>query len=108
MNLGSLKLTRERNGWIKSFELLHLKPAGFLVALLGIVEAVGGVLLIAGAYTQAAALVLGILALCELLIEYREEALLKRDFTFYFLLFVICASLMLTGAGLFAFDIPML
>lgn len=108
MNLGSLKLGKERRGWIEAFHLLKITPAGFFTTLLGIIEAVGGFLLVIGAYTQAAALILGIIALCELLIEYKEESILKRDFVFYLLLTVICASLLLTGAGIFAVDIPML
>ena len=106
MNLGSLKLNKERLPWIKSFKLLGFEPAGFFVGLLGIVEAVGGVLLIVGAYTQITALILGVICLCELLIENREESLLKRDFVFYLMLTAICASLVVTGAGLFAFDYP--
>jgi uncharacterized membrane protein YphA (DoxX/SURF4 family) len=108
INLGSLKLGKERLGWIKSLDLINLKPAGFFTGLLGIVEVVGGFLLIIGAYTQMAALVLGVIAICELLIEYKEESILKRDFIFYLLLSAICASLLLTGAGLFAVDIPFL
>jgi uncharacterized membrane protein YphA (DoxX/SURF4 family) len=108
LNLGSLKLGRERSGWIASFNILGLRPAGFFAGLLGIVEILGGLFLIAGAYTQAAALILGIISLSELFIEYREESILKRDFVFYFLLAAICSSLILTGAGLFAIDIPLL
>jgi uncharacterized membrane protein YphA (DoxX/SURF4 family) len=108
VNLGSLKLNKERAGWITSFNLLKIRPAGFFTGLLGIVECVGGFLLIVGAYTQITALVLGIISLCEMLIECKEDSILKRDFVFYFLLTAICASLLLTGAGLFAVDIPVL
>jgi uncharacterized membrane protein YphA (DoxX/SURF4 family) len=108
INLGSLKLGKERLEWIKSLNLLKIKPSGFFVGLLGIVETIGGFLLILGAYTQAAALILGVISLSELLIEHEEESLLKRDFVFYLLLTAICASLLLTGAGLFAIDIPLL
>lgn len=108
INLGSLKLGKERPGWIASFNLLKIKPAGFFTGLLGIVEAVGGFLLIIGAYTQLTALILGVICLCELTVEYEEDAVLKRDMVFYLLLTVICASLLLTGAGLFAVDIPLL
>lgn len=108
INLGSLKLGKEKTGWMNSFEILGFKPAGFFTGLFGIVEIVGGLLLIAGAYTQLTVLILGITAFIELSIEYKEESILKRDFTFYFLLSAICASLLLTGAGLFAVDIPIL
>ena len=108
VNLGSLKLGKEKPGWINSLKILGLKPAGFFVGLLGIVEIIGGLSLIAGAYTQLSALVLAIISLCELFIEYREESILKRDFVFYLLLSAVCLSLLLTGAGLFAIDIPIL
>jgi len=108
LNLGYLKLGKEKPGWISSLQILNIKPAGFLLGLLGTIEIAGGILLIAGAYTQAAALILGAIALMELFIEYKEESILKRDFTFYLLLTAICASLLLTGAGLFAIDIPVL
>lgn len=108
MNLGSLKLGKERAGWINSFNFLNIRPAGFMVSLVGILESVGGVLLIIGAYTQITALILGVIALIEMLVEYKEESILKRDFVFYLLLTVICASLILTGAGLWAVDMPLL
>jgi uncharacterized membrane protein YphA (DoxX/SURF4 family) len=108
LNLGYLKLGKEKPGWISSMNILGLRPAGFFTGLLGIVEIIGGLLLIAGAYTQISALVLGVIAFTELFIEYREESILKRDFVFYLLIVAICASLILTGAGLFAVDIPVL
>ena len=108
LNLGSLKLGRERAGWVSSLNILGIRPAGFFAVLLGIAEIIGGLLLIAGAYTQLVALILAVIAMSELLIEYREESILKRDFVFYLLLTSICISLLLTGAGLYAIDIPLL
>ena len=108
LNLGSLKLGKERKDWNNSFKLLKLVPPGFFTGLFGIIETIGGLLLIVGAYTQVAALILGVISLFELMIEHEEESILKRDFVFYFLLTAICASLLLTGAGTFAIDIPLL
>jgi len=108
LNLGSLKLGKEKLGWINSLNILRIKPAGFFVGLLGIVEIIGGLLLIVGAYTQVAALVLGVISINEMLIEHKEESILKRDVVFYLLLSAICISLLLTGAGLYAIDIPLL
>jgi uncharacterized membrane protein YphA (DoxX/SURF4 family) len=108
LNLGYLKLSRERPGWIGSFNILNIHPAGFFTSLLGIIEIIGGGLLLAGAYTQLTAMILGVISLVELFIEYREESILKRDFVFYLLLTAICASLLLTGAGLWAVDVPIL
>jgi uncharacterized membrane protein YphA (DoxX/SURF4 family) len=108
INLGSLKLGKEKPGWISSLNILGIKPAGFFVVLLGIVEAIGGLFLIAGAYTQLIAIILAVIALSELFVEYREESILKRDFVFYLLIASVCLSLILTGAGLFAIDMPVL
>jgi uncharacterized membrane protein YphA (DoxX/SURF4 family) len=108
LNLGSLKLGKEKPGWISSLNILGIKPASFFTNLLGIIETIGGLFLIAGAYTQLIALILAIIALSELFIEYREESILKRDLVFYLLIATVCVSLLLTGAGLFAIDIPIL
>lgn len=108
LNLGSLKLGKEKSGWMASLRVLGIRPAGFFTGLLGIVEILGGLLLIAGAYTQLTALILAVICISELLIEYEEESILKRDMVFYLLLATICLSLLLTGAGLFAIDIPIL
>jgi uncharacterized membrane protein YphA (DoxX/SURF4 family) len=108
LNLGYLKLGKEKAGWTSSLNVLGIRPAGFFTGLLGIVEILGGLFLIAGAYTQLVALILAVIATSELLIEYKEESILKRDFVFYLLLTIICVSIILTGAGLFAIDIPLL
>jgi len=108
LNLGSLKLGKEKAGWISSLNILGLRPAGFFNGLLGVIEILGGLMLIAGAYTQLAALILAVVSISELLIEYKEESILKRDFVFYLLLTTICISLLLTGAGFYAVDVPIL
>lgn len=108
LNLGYLKLTKEKAGWINSMNVLGLKPGEFFIIILGIIELVGGLLLITGAYVQVTALILAIIAISELLVEYKEESFLKRDFVFYLLLATICISLILTGAGLYAIDVPVL
>jgi putative oxidoreductase len=108
LNLGYLKLGKERVGWISSLNILNIRPAGFFAGLLGIIEVVGGLLLIVGAYTQLTALILAVIFLSEMFIEYEEESILKRDFVFYLLLAAICVSLLLTGAGLWAVDVPLL
>jgi len=108
INLGYLKLTKEKPGWVSSLNILGIKPASFFVILLGLVEILGASLILAGAYTQLAALVLAVIAVSETLIEYKEESILKRDLPFYILIAAICISLILTGAGLFAIDMPIL
>jgi len=104
---GYLKFRSERARWIMSFEALHLKPANILVSILGLIEIIGAIGLILGLYTQIAALVFVIVYGFELYAEYKEEQVLKRDLVFYILMFSIALSLLLTGAGAYAYDIPL-
>lgn len=107
VNLGFLKFSGEKVRWENSFETLNLRPKEILVSIFGFIEIIGGIALIAGFYTQIAALVFAVITFIELYIEQRESSLLKRDFVFYLLLFVIALSLLFTGAGFFAFDLPL-
>jgi len=108
VNLGYLKLGIEKPRWITSLEILKIKPAGLFVVVFGIIEIVGGLLLLAGAYTQLVALVFAVISISELFIEYREETVIQRNIVFYLLISAICISLLLTGAGIWAVDLPMM
>jgi putative oxidoreductase len=107
LDLGILKFRSERPRWIKSFQALHLNPAELFLIIFGLIEVVGGVLLLIGAWTQIAALVFVILVGLEFYVEYKDASVLKRDFVFYFLVLAIAVSLLITGAGAYSFDIPL-
>lgn len=107
INLGYLELTREKERWAKVFETIRFTPARFWVKVFGGLEIIGGALLIAGLFTQGAALFLGIVTLAEMFLEYREPVILTRNIIFYGLIFVICLSFMFTGAGFLAMDLPL-
>ena len=108
VNLGYLKLTKEKARWGVIFELLHIKRyERFAAQVVGTLEIVGGLMLITGFYAQIAALAFLILNGAEMYIEYKDETLLRRDIVFYVLIFVIALSLMFTGAGFLAFDLPL-
>jgi len=85
--------------------MLFLLAMAFVLE--GIALAVGGALLILGLYTQIAALALAFITFGQLYVEYKEETLLKRNLAFYLLLFAITFSLLLSGAGRPAFDLPL-
>jgi uncharacterized membrane protein YphA (DoxX/SURF4 family) len=78
-----------------------------LVKVLALIDIVGGIMLLVGWYTQIAALAFVILFGIELYIEYKDKSILRRDLTFYLLVLAIAISLLLTGAGAYAFDIPL-
>ncbi len=89
------------------FETIHFKPNYLFVILLAIIEIVSGAFLILGYLTQMAALIMAVILFAEAYVELRDGSILKRDIVFYTLLLVICVSLLLTGAGAFALDLPL-
>ena len=107
IDLGALIFRSEKKRWIASFETIGLRPADFFVPLYALIQIIGGIMLLVGFWTQIAALVFVIITGIELYIEWSARDILKRDFVFYILLFVISLSLLLTGAGAYAFDIPL-
>ena len=107
LNLGYLKFKSERERWIASCSALGLRPAEYWVSLFGAIQIIGGAMLILGFYTQIAALVFVIITLSELWVEYKEERILIRDIVFYLLVLTISLSLLLSGAGAFAIDLPL-
>ena len=107
LNLGILKLRREKGRWLRSLTTLRLKPARTLVALFALIEIVGGAMLLVGFLTQIAALVLALFVLAELIVELLAPEALARTLPFYLLLFAISLSLLFSGAGFFAFDVPL-
>ena len=107
LDLGVLKFKGEKARWTELFRAFNLKPSEFWVRVYGVIQIIGGVMLILGLWTQVAALAFVISVGIEMALEWREEALLKRNIVFYILLFAISLSLLLTGAGAFAIDLPL-
>ncbi len=81
----------------------HVSIPQMSTRIFGIIEGIIALLLIAGAYTQAAALTGSILLVLALLIPSH------RTFprSTLALLLILCLSLVVTGAGPFAFDLPL-
>jgi uncharacterized membrane protein YphA (DoxX/SURF4 family) len=107
IDLGFLKFRGEKERWITSFDTLGLRPADLFVSLYALLQIIGGVLLFIGLWTQVAALAFVIFTGIELSIEWRAREILRRDLVFYLLIFAITISLLITGAGAFAIDIPL-
>ncbi|MEX2013926.1 MAG: DoxX family protein [Parcubacteria group bacterium] len=107
IDLGLLKFRSEKAGWIASFDTLGLRPADLFVTFYALLQVVGGLLLLLGLWTQAAALAFVLFSGIELYIEWQAREVLKRDIVFYLMVFAISLSLLLTGAGAYAIDIPL-
>lgn len=102
-----LKFGKERMEKITFFDSLGMKPGIFYVNTIGCIELIGGILLVVGAYTQIAALGAALIMLAATYIKWRRPESLRNDIEFYILLLVIAVSLIFTGAGFFAFDLPL-
>lgn len=107
LDLGILAFKNEKERWVLSFKTLRVPSPRAVVKILGAIESIGGIMLIFGFYTQIAALILAIITFGEAYIEYKDPEILKRNLVFYVLLFSILISLLLTGAGSFAVDLPL-
>ena len=107
VNLGALVFKNEKERWLSSLTILKIPNPRIALKILGAIEIAGGVMLVLGLYTQIAALVLGLLTFAEAYTEYKDPLILKRNYVFYILLLSITLSLLLSGAGAFAIDLPL-
>ena len=107
INTGYLKLTKEKQRWLVFVNAIRLKPAKQIVFVLGILEIVAGGMLIVGLSVQYVCIALLLLTAKEWAVEYKEDVLVARDIVFYSLVGAILLSLLLTGAGFLAFDLPL-
>ncbi len=89
------------------FKWLSHESAVWLAGLLILAEVAVGVLLFVGAWTQIAAILaaLGFLKMAYFNDTLPTYAPLSRST--YALLIIICLTLIITGAGAFAFDLPL-
>jgi len=107
VDLGVLAFRGEKGRWLSSLSALKVPKPELALKIIGAVEIAGGIMLFAGFYIQIAALVLSLLTFAEIYIEYKDPAVLKRNFVFYFMLLAIVLSLLLSGAGAFAIALPL-
>ena len=82
-------------------------PPMWMVWVWGGIIAIVGCMLALGVYTQIAAIVGMIIALEHGVGSRWYPAIMPLSRGTYALLFIICASLLITGAGALAFDLPL-
>jgi len=88
-------------------ETFGLRPGWLFAASEGLLGVLGGVLLIFGLWTQVAAIVLAALSLASFVMKLKGAKALNNSASFYFLLFIVCVTLVFTGAGAIAIDYPL-
>ena len=107
IEFGFAKLTKDKAAKAKFFERIGLKPGKTFVIVFGVIELVAGGMLLVGFYTQIAALVAGLILLGTIVIKLKHADYLASPARYYFILLVICVSLLMTGAGAYALDTPL-
>lgn len=107
ISFGWNKLTKEKEHKATFFEAIGLRPAGTYVTFLGMLQIIAGICLIVGAFTQIAALITAVIALVSYIIKKRHPQMLSNPTSVYALLFIMALSLVFTGAGLPAIDLPL-
>jgi uncharacterized membrane protein YphA (DoxX/SURF4 family) len=83
------------------------ESSGSNSVIYGVVEVVIALFLVIGLFTQLAALLNAIILVIKLGFKAREGKLLSDGINYYILLLVMSISLMFTGAGFLAFDLPL-
>jgi len=74
--------------------------------LIGILEGVAGLLLVAGLWTQGVALFATLDLLVRTFERAQKKAFLTDGVNYYLILLVLAVSLLVLGAGIMAFDMP--
>ena len=75
--------------------------------IVAIIEAVVGILLLIGLWTQLAALVVILDLIIRLIRKIKNRSFLSNGVNYYLILLVMAISLLVTGAGFLAFDLPL-
>lgn len=107
VNFGFTKIGRQKAEKIVFFETIGLNPGIAYVWVIALIEIVTGLFLVAGFLTQIAALVSVVILAIAFLLKKKHPLSLESGSGFLILCLVIALSLLLTGPGFFAFDLPL-
>ena len=75
--------------------------------LYGYVETIVAIFMIIGLFTQLAAIINALILAIKIAHKIKDKAFLTNGINYYLLLFVMVISLIFTGAGYLAFDLPL-
>ncbi len=93
--------------FVAYFSSKEFPLAAFLPWKFGIAQIILGTFFLIGAFTQISVLISVYILVALYYIENRVERILPHDSTFYLVMIVVSLSLLLTGAGAFAVDLPL-
>ena len=92
--------------YTKYFTQENLKIKNTFKYLIGI-KTISALALVIGFYTQIAVLILIALTIIDMLMEHKVKKLKNIKLQFYIFILAILLSLLVTGAGFFAIDLPL-
>ncbi|MCK5021826.1 MAG: hypothetical protein KAR54_01080 [Candidatus Pacebacteria bacterium] len=75
--------------------------------VLTMIGLLGGIFLITGFFTQITSIILIIITISNAILISQKRSLKWSEFDFYILLIVVLISLIFTGAGFYALDLPL-
>ena len=104
---GWLKLTKDKESKINFFETINFKPAIFWLYFVALTEIIVGLLITIGLFTQIASVIASTIMGMSIAIKLTKPSSLPNTTDFYILFFVVFFTLIFTGAGAFAFDLPL-
>lgn len=107
INFGYTKLFTERIAKAALFDAVGLTPGDRWVWVIGFLELTGGILLAIGLFTQVTSLVLMPIALGALILKSKRPEAIASQRELLALLFLMTLSLLFSGAGFFALDLPL-
>ena len=105
--IGYETVTKKRLDFDSYFKTKEFPMASVLSWKLGVAEIIVGIFLLVGLYTQIATLIAVFLFFALLHIENEDKKILPHTSTFYLIMVVISTTLLFSGAGAFAIDLPL-
>jgi len=104
---GWLKLTKDKKSKITFFKTIGLKPPIFWLWLTASIEMIAGAMITIGFLTQVASIIAGFIMSVSIIIKILKPKTLPNTLDFYILFFIVFVFLTISGAGSFAFDLPL-
>lgn len=107
IGIGILTISQKRLSFIEYFKLHNFPLPLILPWVFGIVEIIVGIFLIVGLSTQIAAIISVFLLLNLYSFETNNDNILPYSSSLYLILSIVALSLLFSGAGFFALDLPL-
>jgi len=107
ISVGYLTLTKKKMEFDNYFKSQKYPFPAIITTVFGISEIVVGLFFFAGFYTQIISLISIYLLINLIYIENKSSKILPYTSAFYLILGVIALSLLFSGAGFFALDLPL-